>query len=152
MGERQRLRVTSETPKLGAVAMSSKRPLPTPPPDPPRRSPFEALRSLVPPGSEAAPSPTPVPTPPPPSKSSTKPRGRVTVRRERSGRGGKTVTIAEGPGLAGEDLAQLARDAAAGLGLGARVEDGAVVLQGDQRDRLAAWLRSRGFEQVALGN
>ena len=79
-------------------------------------------------------------------------RGRVTVRRERSGRGGKTVTIAEGPGLAGQDLARLARDAAAALGLGARVEAGALVLQGDQGERFRAWLTARGFAQVVRGN
>jgi len=79
-------------------------------------------------------------------------RGRVTVRRERAGRGGRTVTIAEGPGLAGRPLAPLAREAARALGTGARVEGSALVVQGDQRDRLAAWLGARGFASVALGN
>lgn len=77
---------------------------------------------------------------------------RVTVRRERSGRGGKTVTLAEGPGLAGRDLAGLARDAARTLGVGARVERGALVVQGDQAERLAEWLSARGFASVARGN
>jgi translation initiation factor 1 len=83
-----------------------------------------------------------------------KPSGpdRVTVRQERAGRGGKTVTIAEGPGLAGHDLESLARDISRGLGLGARLEDGLLVIQGDQRERLAVWLESRGFSGVARGN
>lgn len=74
------------------------------------------------------------------------------MRRERAGRGGKTVTLAEGPGLAGRDLEALARAAARALGLGARAEDGALVLQGDQSDRLAAWLGTRGFARVERGN
>jgi translation initiation factor 1 (eIF-1/SUI1) len=77
---------------------------------------------------------------------------RVTVRRERSGRGGKTVTIAEGPGLAGRDLEALAREIARGLGAGARVEGGSIVVQGEQPDRLVAWLAAHGFASVDRGN
>lgn len=79
-------------------------------------------------------------------------RERVTVRRERTGRGGKTVTIVEGPGLAGRELETLAREIACALGAGARVEDALVVVQGDQRERLAAWLAAHGFASVARGN
>jgi translation initiation factor 1 len=78
--------------------------------------------------------------------------GRLIVRRERAGRGGKTVTLVEGPGLDGRDLGKLARDAARDLGVGARVEGRALVVQGDQADRLVAWLSARGFEDVARGN
>jgi translation initiation factor 1 len=77
---------------------------------------------------------------------------RVTVRRERAGRGGKTVTVAEGPGFAGRKLETLSREASRALGVGARVEDGALVLQGDQCERLAAWLAERGFGRVERGN
>jgi translation initiation factor 1 len=80
------------------------------------------------------------------------PGERVTVRRERKGRGGKAVTLAEGPGLAGRDLETLAREAARALGAGARVEGGALVVQGDQADRLVAWLAAQGFGTVARGN
>lgn len=77
---------------------------------------------------------------------------RVTVRRERAGRGGKTVTLAEGPGLAGRDVEALSREAAKALGTGARVESGALVVQGDQSERLMGWLASRGFAGVVRGN
>jgi len=77
---------------------------------------------------------------------------RVTVRRERAGRGGKTVTIADGPGFAGRKLEPIAREAARALGVGARGEAGALVLQGDQAERLAAWLAQRGFQRVERGN
>jgi translation initiation factor 1 len=80
------------------------------------------------------------------------PRGRVIVRREKKGHGGKTVTIAEGEGLSGADLALLARDAAKALGSGARVESGAIVVQGDLSERLVAWLVGRGLGPVSRGN
>jgi translation initiation factor 1 len=76
----------------------------------------------------------------------------VTVRRERAGRGGKTVTVAEGPGLSGAKLEELAREAARAHGVGARVEDGTLVLQGDQAERLVVWLAARGFGNLARGN
>jgi translation initiation factor 1 (eIF-1/SUI1) len=77
---------------------------------------------------------------------------RIVVRRERKGHGGKAVTIAEGAGLAGHDVSALARDAAKALGTGARVEDGTLVVQGEQTDRLIAWLAGRGFTSVVRGN
>ncbi len=79
-------------------------------------------------------------------------RERVSVRQQRSGHGGKTVTIAEGPGLAGRDLATLAKELAKGLGVGARVDGETLVAQGDQRERLASWLAARGFAAVRVGN
>ncbi|MBI5433769.1 MAG: translation initiation factor [Planctomycetes bacterium] len=75
----------------------------------------------------------------------------LVVRFERAGRGGKTVTIAEGPALAGRKLDELAREAAKALGVGARVEASTLVLQGDQCERLAAWFAKRGFASITLG-
>ena len=69
-------------------------------------------------------------------------RERVIVRRERKGHGGKAVTIAEGIQLDASKLSALAKDAARALGAGARVEDRALVVQGDQAERLVAWLRA----------
>lgn len=136
-------------------------------PDPPREldplkgglkhNPFAALRAQA----EAAGMPIAERAPAPEDARESKPsapanaasvRERVTLRFERSGRGGKAVTLAEGPGLAGRELEALARDVARSLGVGARVEDGALLVQGDQRERLAAWLAARGFAHVQLGN
>ena len=124
-----------------------------------KHNPFAALRpagASTPP--KATPESTPNSTPKPAPKSarpSPKPiasNERVTVRRERSGHGGKTVTIAEGPGFAGRKLDELAREIARGFGTGARVEGATIAVQGDQRERLVEWLTARGFVQVALGN
>jgi translation initiation factor 1 len=112
----------------------------------PRPNPFAALREAL--------GPLP-PGPAPEDKAKVGPKPvleRVTVRRERPGRGGKTVTLAEGPGFTGRKLEPLAKEAARALGVGARVEQGALVLQGDQCERLAAWLTARGFERVERGN
>jgi translation initiation factor 1 (eIF-1/SUI1) len=49
------------------------------------------------------------------------------------------------------DLAALAKRMRKALGTGARVEDGQIVLQGDQRDVAGAWL-SREGATVVLGN
>jgi translation initiation factor 1 (eIF-1/SUI1) len=38
------------------------------------------------------------------------------------------------------------------LGAGARVEDGAIVVQGEQTDRLIAQLEQRGFSGIVRGN
>jgi translation initiation factor 1 len=133
--------------------MTAKEPLDSRPPDGAlKHNPFAALRGQVrevPAAADAEQDAAPAPES---ARRSTEYPGRVTVRRERSGRGGKTVTVAEGPGLAGHDLAKLAREAASALGLGARVESGGLVLQGEQSERLAAWLSARGFTQVVRGN
>ncbi|WP_029166231.1 translation initiation factor [Aminiphilus circumscriptus] len=74
---------------------------------------------------------------------------RVVLRRERKGRGGKTVTVVEGvPVPLAEGLACALRK---GLGCGSRVEEGVVVLQGDQVERSAAWFTARGVKKVIRG-
>lgn len=116
--------------------------------DKPTNNPFAALRDklgALPPGPPRA-------APTEPVAASKRYVGRVTVRRERSGRGGKAVTLAEGPGLSGHPLEKLAKELAKALGTGARVESNALVIQGDQPDRVVTWLESHGFANVARGN
>ena len=88
---------------------------------------------------------------------------RMVVQRERKHRGGKTVTriraageaaqrarsAVTGPG--GMPPEQLARTLARSLGCGASVEDGDVLLQGDQVNRAAEWLE-RQVARVVRGN
>lgn len=76
----------------------------------------------------------------------------IVVRREKKGRGGKGVTIAEGAGLAEADLEGLAREAARALGTGARAVDGSLVVQGEQVERVIALLTSHGLGPIARGN
>ena len=78
--------------------------------------------------------------------------GKVTLRREKKGRGGKTVTIISGLGLQSDRLEQLARTLRKALGCGSIVEGRNVVLQGDMTTRAAVWLRTQGAKQIVIGN
>ena len=60
------------------------------------------------------------------------------VRKERKGRGGKTVTLVEG--AAPKDREALAAQIKKALGTGARVEGEAVVVQGDLVERVRAFV------------
>ena len=80
------------------------------------------------------------------------PRARtLVVRREKKGRGGKTVTVVEG-WAAEAELEPLARRMARALGCGGGTEGEAVILQGDQTDRAARWLEGEGADRVVKGN
>lgn len=110
-----------------------------------RHDPFAALRGLaLPKGPEE-------PPPPVPSAAKTV-TARITVRRERAGHGGKTVTLLEGPGLAGRQLEPLVKELKRALGTSARVEGASIVVQGDQPDRVVTWLVEHGFVGAVRGN
>ncbi len=48
-------------------------------------------------------------------------------------------------------LERWAGDLKRSLGCGGGVEDGALVVQGDQRDRVVTWLEERGVGRVTRG-
>lgn len=87
----------------------------------------------------------------------TGPAGPVHVRRERSGRKGKTVTVAEPLALDRDEARALVRELKRELGSGgsARALDEpgrvAIEIQGDHVERLAAALRRRGHDARAGG-
>ena len=76
---------------------------------------------------------------------------RAVVRIERSGRGGKEVTVIEHLGLSPADRETWMKDLKAALGCGGSVEGEALTLQGDQRPRLAKLLTSRGVKKITMG-
>lgn len=79
-------------------------------------------------------------------------RGRVDLRRETGGRGGKTVTVADGfVGIGLPEKEQLTRKMRAACGCGGTVKDGAIVIQGDQRETMARILTDAGFRPVFAG-
>lgn len=78
--------------------------------------------------------------------------GKVVVRRERKGHGGKTVTVVEGLALPPAELDAMARRMRKALGCGSWVEDGRVVLQGDRAPAAETWLRANGAPRVVRGN
>lgn len=73
------------------------------------------------------------------------------VRIERAGRGGKTVTLLESPGLSLEAARAAAASIKRALGCGASAQAGSITLQGSLEDRAAAWLREQGAKKVTLG-
>lgn len=76
---------------------------------------------------------------------------RAVVRLERKGRRGKEVTVVEQLGLRERELGDWLKDLKAALGCGGAIEDDALVLQGDHRDRLRALLQDRGVRKVTVG-
>lgn len=79
-------------------------------------------------------------------------RGRVDIRRETGGRGGKTVTVVDGfVGIGLPEKEQLAKKMRAACGCGGTVKDGAIEIQGDQRETVARILTEAGFRPVFAG-
>ncbi len=72
--------------------------------------------------------------------------GIVRVRRETTGRGGKTVTLVRGLALDADALAALGKALRSACGAGGAVKDGVLEIQGDHRERVAAWLVERDFK------
>ena len=76
---------------------------------------------------------------------------RAVVRLERSGRGGKEVTVVEHMAITASARDEWLKALKAALGCGGTLEDERLVLQGDQRKRLPALLQARGVKKVTLG-
>jgi translation initiation factor 1 len=114
------------------------------------QNPFAALSSTGLPAN-------PAPAAPParavvPETRNQKNRGRVDIRRETGGRGGKTVTVADGfIGIGLPEKEQLAKKIRAACGCGGTVKDGAIEIQGDQRETVARILTEAGFRPVFAG-
>jgi len=127
----------------------------------PFHNPFGALaplRSRLPSSTTASEGPPVAPTAPaaPASKSQTPTGGgrsipRAVVRLERTGRGGKEVTVVEHLDLQPTERDRWLKALKAGLGCGGVVEGNNLVLQGDQRDRLPKLLTARGVKKVTIG-
>ena len=69
----------------------------------------------------------------------------VVVRYERKGHGGKEMTRLERLELGSAELARWLKEAKQALGCGGVVEGNDILLQGDQRERAAAWLTKRNI-------
>jgi translation initiation factor 1 len=108
----------------------------------PFNNPFARLkekRAELPPGK----SPPAKPAPPGPE--------RAVVRMERAGRNGKEVTVIEQLGLPEKELQAWLKALKQALGCGGTVEDRNLVVQGDHRDRVKAWLEKRGVKRISVG-
>jgi len=76
---------------------------------------------------------------------------RAVVRMERSGRGGKEVTVIQHLAVSDVERERLLKALKADLGCGGYVEGDTLVLQGDQRSRVGPRLTARGVRKVTFG-
>lgn len=114
----------------------------------PFHNPFDALRALrdaLPEAPAAAP-----PRPDPPTAAAPSGVARAVVRLERTGRGGKEVTVIDKLGLGPRQRDEWLKALKAALGCGGTVEDDRLVLQGDQRTRLRELLAARGVRKITV--
>ena len=111
----------------------------------PFNNPFRKLKGALGdlPAGPAAPAPAPAAEPKGPP--------RAVVRMERKGRGGKEVTVVEQLALRPAQLEEWLKALKQALGCGGAVEDGTLVVQGDHRPRVKAWLEARGVKRVSVG-
>jgi translation initiation factor 1 len=75
--------------------------------------------------------------------------GVVRIFREKGKRGGKTVTVVRG--LPPGDLEAVAADLKRLCGAGGSAKNGAVEIQGDHREKVAARLTERGYQVKLAG-
>jgi translation initiation factor 1 len=75
----------------------------------------------------------------------------LVVRFEKAGRGGKVVTLVVGLTMHPDGKTALLSDLKKKLGTGGAVKNGALELQGDQRERLPPLLTALGYK-IIKGN
>ena len=68
------------------------------------------------------------------------------VRMERSGRGGKTVTVVDNFVGSDDDLANLCKMLKTKCGVGGSAKEGQILLQGDFRERVGTILLAAGYK------
>ena len=81
-----------------------------------------------------------------------KSRGRVDVKREKSGRGGKTVTVIYGmQHIERREREQLLKQIKTTSGVGGTMKDATMEIQGDNREAVQRILEAAGFQVVFAG-
>jgi len=116
--------------------------------DTPFHNPFGALGKLRDSLPERPSAPAPVQPPAAPVRSAIP---RAVIRMERSGRGGKEVTVIEHLAIPPMEREKWVKALKASLGCGGVVEGDTLVLQGDHRKRLPPLLTARGVKKVIVG-
>lgn len=105
------------------------------------QNPFDKLPSEgLPPG--------PAPRPVPASEPAKPKRGKIVLQYERTGRGGKEVTILKGQWLESQENRYregLLKEMKKALGTGGACEERTIILQGDRRETAKVWLAKQGF-------
>ena len=116
----------------------------------PFHNPFAALGALKGTMPAAERQEPPPPATAQPAAPGIRAQARAVVRYERSGRGGKQVTVVEQLELTEAERAEWLRAFKSALGCGGALEGADIVLQGDQRKRLPALLTARNVRRVIV--
>lgn len=77
--------------------------------------------------------------------------GRVRVSRESKGRGGKRVTVVSGLPLTAAELKDCCKKLKQLCGVGGTVQGATLEIQGDQLDKVLAWLKQQGYDARQAG-
>jgi translation initiation factor 1 len=75
----------------------------------------------------------------------------VGIRREKKGRGGKTVTLVHDIQLTPADLKALGKKLKAACGTGGTAKDGVIIIQGDHRETIQEALQKLGYKSRFTG-
>lgn len=78
--------------------------------------------------------------------------GWVRISRNSKGRGGKTVSIVSGLGMTEAELKPLAKQLKQLCGVGGAVKSFDIEIQGDQREKLKAFLEGKGHKVKLAGS
>jgi translation initiation factor 1 len=70
---------------------------------------------------------------------------KLTLRLDRKQRAGKSVTLVQGFSGTADDLEALSKKLKAFCGTGGSAKDGEILIQGDQREKLANWFLKNGY-------
>lgn len=77
-----------------------------------------------------------------------KEKQKLRVKLDTKQRAGKVVTLVEGFAGTGDDLEQLGKQLKTKCGAGGSVKDGLIMIQGDYKEKILAWLRDWGYTQA----
>jgi translation initiation factor 1 len=74
-----------------------------------------------------------------------KEKQKLRVKLDTKQRAGKVVTLIEGFSGTGDDLELLGKQLKTKCGAGGSAKDGLIIVQGDYRDKVVAWLKDWGY-------